>query len=494
MNNSTGSAIQVDNIRHNLIWKERTGGNDFGGSWTRNGITRSNFGWSTWVNILSGTGVNANPSFVKKFGYEQNQGFLDGRLKAGSPAINQGENIQTLIESYGLPWVDILGNPRDSSPDIGAYQYTGTDSTFSLLLYIIDGRNLLSVPGINPSGMGVTDWWPNLTGSVFKLIPGSGYIEVTTTTPTVGYWIKHAGMATYYYPNLEIVTHTPISGAIGWNLIGGYENSVPATNVTTNPPGLWSGPIYKYTGGYQPANMIEPGYGYWIRLTGAGQIIIPETITKGKEPIEWFPEDWGRIVMTDAVGSKFTLFAVKGLVNLDDYELPPVPPAGMFDIRYGSGRIAEDINSSVKTIELNGVTYPVTVRVENMDIRVMDETGKGVNVNLKSGEEVVISDGTIRKLKVSGELLPTVYSLEQNYPNPFNPSTVIEFSLPEDVSNVKLSIYNALGEKVAELVNSSLTAGKYQYQWNAQNVATGMYIYELRAENFTAVKKMLLLK
>jgi len=95
---------------------------------------------------------------------------------------------------------------------------------------------------------------------------------------------------------------------------------------------------------------------------------------------------------------------------------------------------------------------------------------------------------------VSGVLIPAVYALEQNYPNPFNPSTVIEFSLPENAGNVKLSIYNALGEKVEELVNTALTAGKYQYQWNAQNVATGIYIYELRTENFIAVKKMLLLK
>jgi hypothetical protein len=86
------------------------------------------------------------------------------------------------------------------------------------------------------------------------------------------------------------------------------------------------------------------------------------------------------------------------------------------------------------------------------------------------------------------------YRLYQNYPNPFNPSTVIEFSLPEDVGNVQLSIYNMLGEKVAELVNTSLQAGRYQYQWNAQTVATGMYIYELRTDNFVSVKKMVLLK
>ncbi len=90
--------------------------------------------------------------------------------------------------------------------------------------------------------------------------------------------------------------------------------------------------------------------------------------------------------------------------------------------------------------------------------------------------------------------LPIDYELSQNYPNPFNPSTTIEFSLPEDVGNVKLSIYNMLGEKVTELVNTALVAGKYSYQWNAQNVATGMYIYELRTDKFVSVKKMVLLK
>jgi hypothetical protein len=95
---------------------------------------------------------------------------------------------------------------------------------------------------------------------------------------------------------------------------------------------------------------------------------------------------------------------------------------------------------------------------------------------------------------VSGELLPTVYALEQNYPNPFNPSTTIEFSLPEEVNNVRLSIYNVLGEKVAEVVNTSLIAGNYKFQWNGTNVASGMYIYELRTDKFVLVKKMVLLK
>ncbi len=88
----------------------------------------------------------------------------------------------------------------------------------------------------------------------------------------------------------------------------------------------------------------------------------------------------------------------------------------------------------------------------------------------------------------------TTYVLEQNYPNPFNPSTKIEFSIPEDVSIVTLTIFNALGQKVAELVNSKLEADKYSYVWNASNVSTGLYIYELRTDKFVFVKKMMLLK
>ncbi len=84
--------------------------------------------------------------------------------------------------------------------------------------------------------------------------------------------------------------------------------------------------------------------------------------------------------------------------------------------------------------------------------------------------------------------------MNQNYPNPFNPSTTIEFSLPEDVKNVNLSIYNVLGERVSEIVNGALKAGKYHYEWNGKEVASGIYIYELRSEKFSAIKKMLLVK
>jgi poly-gamma-glutamate capsule biosynthesis protein CapA/YwtB (metallophosphatase superfamily) len=373
-----------------------------------------------------------------------------------------------------------------------------TVTSFQLNVSILDGWNMVSIPGLHPVDQNVNTWWAfrDIGANVFKY--AGGYQAVTIATPGFGYWMKHSGDRTYNtgdeWPagGIQIVAHDPLTAASGWNLIGGYELSVLAANITTNPVGLRSGLVYKYSGGYQTATTLDPGYGYWMKLTGAGQIIIPETLAKGE--VEYFAEDWGRIILTDAAGISYTLYAVKGEVILDSYELPPSPPAGMFDIRFSSGRIAEDLNSAIKTIEMSGVTYPLTVRVEGMDIRLMDETGKTINVNLKAGEDLVIRDATIQKLMVSGELIPAAYALGQNYPNPFNPSTVIEFSLPENVGNVKLSIYNTLGEKVAELVNTSLMAGKYSYQWNARDVATGMYIYELRTDKFVSIKKMMLLR
>ncbi len=118
----------------------------------------------------------------------------------------------------------------------------------------------------------------------------------------------------------------------------------------------------------------------------------------------------------------------------------------------------------------------------------------GSHIELTDGERIIITNKEVTMLKITKQQsIPTTYNLEQNYPNPFNPSTTIKFSLPE-AGNVSLRIYNTLGQKVAELVNTNFEAGWYNYQWNAGNIASGIYIYELRTDKFVSTKKMILMK
>ncbi|MFB3056892.1 MAG: T9SS type A sorting domain-containing protein, partial [Ignavibacteriaceae bacterium] len=96
--------------------------------------------------------------------------------------------------------------------------------------------------------------------------------------------------------------------------------------------------------------------------------------------------------------------------------------------------------------------------------------------------------------EVSVEVTPPIeYSLGQNYPNPFNPSTSIKYSIPEG-GFVTLDVYNLLGEKVTSLVNGVQEAGRYEINFDASNLASGIYVYSLRSGSFNLVKKMLLMK
>lgn len=89
--------------------------------------------------------------------------------------------------------------------------------------------------------------------------------------------------------------------------------------------------------------------------------------------------------------------------------------------------------------------------------------------------------------------IPGKFALYQNYPNPFNPATQIKFDVPR-ASDVKLTVFDLLGREVAVLVNGKLNAGVYNAEWNADNLASGVYFYELSAGDFRDAKKMLMIK
>ena len=131
-------------------------------------------------------------------------------------------------------------------------------------------------------------------------------------------------------------------------------------------------------------------------------------------------------------------------------------------IRISSSALGKNLASSI-TIE----TEPVLLSVTGMD-----------------NEEI--------------SLTPNSFSLAQNYPNPFNPTTKISYSIPESES-VKLAVYNINGQLIKTLVNGQKDAGSYNALWNGKDesgnsVSSGVYFYRIKAGDFTAAKRMLLVK
>ena len=156
----------------------------------------------------------------------------------------------------------------------------------------------------------------------------------------------------------------------------------------------------------------------------------------------------------------------------------------------GNGQFA-----AIDTLAKNSVEYLDTKSFSDPNLTYRIYTSNNLT------ESEFSSEVSILVTSINDEFqIPQQYSLLQNYPNPFNPATVIKFGLAKE-SSVTVRIFNLLGENIATLVNNEVkSAGSYNLNFNAQNLASGIYFYEISAnaidgsENFNSIKKMLLLK
>lgn len=128
-------------------------------------------------------------------------------------------------------------------------------------------------------------------------------------------------------------------------------------------------------------------------------------------------------------------------------------------------------------------------------------TGRTITGTIKS-ENLVLSSGVFISRALHGNILTDFtpeesinmnYSLSQNYPNPFNPSTKIKFTVAE-LSNVNVTIYNVLGQRITVLVDGVLNPGEHETTWNANNFSNGVYLCVMRSGDFMDSKKIILLK
>ena len=162
---------------------------------------------------------------------------------------------------------------------------------------------------------------------------------------------------------------------------------------------------------------------------------------------------------------------------------------GTFDnVTYNKFNVEEYANPSY-LIDCNGI------EAGDYYLRLFSTLNEDVKFSISEiqRDDVTLEKQNFIRRNFKGENALTVYTLAQNYPNPFNPRTTIRYQLPQD-GLVTLKIYDILGSEVATLVNEVKTAGKYELNFNAGALTSGVYIYKIQAGGLCSSKKMILLK
>ncbi len=434
----------------------------------------------------------------------------------GQPTIQRMVYLDTgmILESGYIPGLRTIS---------GAY----TTHEFSFA----DGWNMISVP-LLVNDYRKTTLFSTSMSSAFSY-EGS-YQEKDTLKNGGGYWLKFAGEQTRTIMGSSYMLDT-IDVIAQWNMIGTNSFPVPVVNITPIPPVTITSSFFGYDGStYVEEEILEPGSGYWVKVSEAGKLILQSQSALAASPqllaakgskttltgttIAKFAQEQklNTLNFTDASGKSTSLyFSAKSLsTDLVKFDLPPSPPSG-FDVRFRSNRkvILGDQKKvgekQFSPIQISGKDpFTISWQIDNDEqqyaLQFLSEYSPLKTVELKGTGQMTLNtaDLIIMKLVMFGSLaieLPKEFALHQNYPNPFNPTTRIKYDLPKD-SKVTLKVYNLLGQEVLTLADEIQDAGFKSIEWNVpqSGMPSGVYFYRLSAEaegnSFTAVKKVLLLK
>jgi photosystem II stability/assembly factor-like uncharacterized protein len=432
----------------------------------------------------------------------------------------------TLSETPSPSWTQTEPAPPGSytftlAPDSAAFSGSfGNYTPGGFPCTVAQGWNVLSLP-ILPSDPRKNVVYPTAISPAFAY--DGSYVLPETLSWGTGFWLRFSYPQTVWIAGAPVHDDT-IGVARGWNLIGMISDTVSATGVPTDPLDMVISRFFQYDNGYQPASVLGPARGYWVKASEAGNIIFnPRPLARGGRPAP--PDTSGAfeslnsLTITDRRANHETLyFGTAAALPPGDPSLPPLPPDGCFDARFSGDRDAVVFSdaqplASPASIFVRSAVLPLTVSWKLVSAhQATYEFLEGGTLRHLAWISAIAGSISLQSLP-SGSLvlkpfmqgappgIPASFSLEQNMPNPFNPTTLIRYSIPADLngslsaaSPVRLKIYDLLGREVATLVNEPQAPGAYTVEWDASGFPTGVYVYRLSAGSNEAVKKMILLR
>ncbi len=370
------------------------------------------------------------------------------------------------------------------------------------------GWNLLSVP-ILRNDMFYKSLFPGSNSYAYTY--DNGYLKKDTLVLGSGYWIKFPVAQNVTLSGNQI-NEISIPIKQGWNLIGGLNGVIPISSIQTNPPNILTSSFYEYNNGYQIAENILKGKGYWIKSSADGFLLMSLSGLK-KGNIISVSENFN-IPTIDVISAsgKTRLFISHKVRDKSLFELPPTPPLNIFDVRF-EDETNVIYNGETKLLSIQTENLPVYLKYNSLtdDVGVIITFLNGLRLNLSREKEIQIT--SLESLKFYLSIESSLKSEKQNqhklqmsevYPNPFNTETKIRYYIPMSENENYISeirIYDLVGRLITKEIKN-IKSGYNEFIFDASkfNLSSGLYFCELiiqdisTKEVYRELKKMNYLK
>jgi hypothetical protein len=388
--------------------------------------------------------------------------------------------------------------------------------TTSHEMVLADGWNFKSMPVMTSDMSFGATMGPCHSG--FAYTPGEGYDPLAVEDEMAmgeGYWFNCAATTHTLTGTVPSPPTADVGG--GWNVIGPYADSVDVSSITSDPEGIVQSAFYGFdqTGGYMAAETLAPAQAYWVKTSGSGTLnfsgsggasatLAVKAATSAKDASG---AEALRLAVTDAQGHEATVRLAEGLSQqkLQRSVMPPKPPSGAFDVRFESGHSVASFDADAEAsdafekLELQGVSYPLTLRLKNADtqgrsLRLERGSGQDAETRTLTAESPSVTlQSEAGPLKVAPRSVPDEFALNNSYPNPVSGQATIEYAVPEQ-SDVTVEVYDVLGRRVATLADGEKKAGEHSVRLDASDLSSGTYFYRMRAEDFTQTRRLVVVR
>lgn len=444
-------------------------------------------------------------------------------------SLNSISKVKVFFTAVLLTFISLAINPGETRADyVGTSAFQDSMWTFDATWAVLSAKQV-TMAGFTVTGVNSITWNSNnlLFYGIVKV--GTNNRRLATIDPLTGICTDIGPMGGQF-SSLTFNSTTGVMYAIGGNGSGAISERLYSVNLTTGATTFLAGPFSVGADGEVIAYNYDDGFIYhWSGNATANMEKINSTtfaatpvVQSGTAHIEIFGAVYigsGVFAVTD-IASRALSITSAGVVSEVATGLPDdIRGLGFIDplLPVELSSFTSAVNGRNVTLnwitseEINNSGFDIERKQSGSWTKLGSIRGNGTSVlsheysftdrNLASGNyqyrlKQIDYNGNFEYFNLNNEVnvgIPAKFELSQNYPNPFNPSTQINFDIPTD-SKVNIKLFDMSGKEVITLVNEFKTSGYYTVNFNAAGLSSGVYFYSIAADNFSATKKMMLVK